>query len=86
MYQRSVLLTVDPIVILHFKNKLLSTTQFSDTKTKAVLKKTMLSGVKFLLDFFGLHFAVQLHLRWEFSLVDMSGYNHPVRRKRYSEN
>jgi len=38
--------------MLHFMNKLLSTTQFSDTNTKAVYKETMLSGVKFLLDFF----------------------------------
>jgi len=82
--QLSVLLTVDLIVILHFKNKLLSTTQFSDTKTKAVYKKTMLSGVKFLLDI--LWFTLHCTVRWEFSLVDMSGYNHPVRRKRYSEN
>jgi len=44
----------------------------------------MLSGVKFLLDF--LWFTFYCTVRWEFSLMDMSGYNHPVRRKRYSEN
>ena len=36
----------------------------------------MLSGVKFLLDF--LWFTLHCTVRWEFSLVDMSGYNHPV--------
>ena len=44
----------------------------------------MLSGVKFLLDF--LWFTLHCTVRWEFSLVDMSGYNHPIRRKRYSES
>jgi len=39
---------------------------------------------KFLLEFvfYGLQFTVQYG---EFSLANMSGYNHPVRRKRYSE-
>ena len=37
----------------------------------------MLSGVKFLL--YILWFTLHCTVRWELSLVDMSGYNHPVR-------